>query len=764
MSVRQTFAFKAAEPVEGHSASTGRSAGAQIVGGESRSGIVTATRQTDPVAMTGGLGEFFGELMQPYVARKQQEKFFDGFVAAAEGKALAELSDSGSAVTKIFGPTSFAEGAQFYTARKAVTDYSQAQLADMDNLKKLAPSEVSKMLAERARGALTGDPYADQIIQRSLIEQAGPLVDTIAKKRVEWQQSEAVSAWSGAADSSAGNLQTLMGEQATVTDPSDPRRTASQAALGSFLGGMAKPEGMTDESYRKGLYNFMRGQMQGGNFFAVEALRRAGIDGIFDDEEQVRLEDAYHRYSQRTLEEAASQYLPDYIEAYEVARVEGHLSPMEAGKALASMNGLVRSRTGIDEDLFNWKEIKGEVRSMAELAMAAKRRKQERDWQLEDRAAARQMRREEQEQDVRETAAAVGIAWAQGDVNGAIAGGLEEKHFNRVALAEYRNGNLSGLTRAFRTGQYVSPAVRNDVQALVAASVDEQYGKSMELAHKRWQGMVQANPGMAAAYYGEWHQKMRAFDTLSRQLGPQAAYTRSFGDTARYSATDLPAGTRKAAQEAIASAVAGRQPGRVSRLFGATPFNPSAVAVITGVATDRVALGLKNSDTPASALAGEAINAALADGTLQTAGGFAWRAVPGTKPFHAQLGLQPDEAGAVFRQVLADRLKRRGFAKGLNADAFSIAPVNDPQGKPALAIIAHSVDGTAPAHVYVPIADFKAAHRESLARQGAARAQRNGRVGQVAREMAARGFNANRPDTVPRDWRARPVIRPELLN
>ncbi len=750
--------------MEGRSLSTGASRGAQIVGGESRSGVVTVTRQTDPVPMTSGLGEFFGELMQPYVERKQQERFFDGFVAAAEGKALAELSDSGSAVTKIFGPSAFAEGAQFYTARKAVTDYSQAQLADMDNLKRLAPTEVSKMLAERARAALTGDAYADEMIQRALIEQAGPLVDTIAKKRMEWQQSEAVSAWSGAAESAAGNLQSLMAEQATVTDPADPRRTASQAALGSFLGGMARPEGMTDESYRKGLYNFMRSQMQSGNFFAVEAMRRAGIDSIFDDEEQVRLEDAYHRYSQRTLEDAASQYLPEYIEAYEVARAKGELSPADATKALVAMNGLVRTRTGIDEDLFDWKDIKGEARSMAELVMANRRRAQDREWQLEDRAAARQMRREEREQDVRETAAAVGIAWAQGDVNGAIAAGLEEKHFNRVALAEYRNGNLNGLTRAFRTGQYVSPAVRNDVQALVAASVDELYGKSMEQAHKQWKAMEQANPGMAAAYYGEWHQKMRAFDTLARQLGPSAAYTRSFGDTARYSTADLPAGVRKAAQEAIASAVAGRQPGRVSRLFGATPFNSSAVAVITGIATDRVALGIKNSDTPASALAGEAINAALADGSLQTAGGFAWRARAGTKPFHAQLGLQPEEAGAVFRGVLDARLKRRGFARGLNADAFSIAPVNDPQGKPGLAIIAHSTDGTAPAHVFVPIADFKAAHAESLAQQKAAQTRRHGRAGQAARDMAARGFNANRPDGIPRNWRSYPLIRPELLN
>lgn len=755
MSGRQTFAFKPSAPVQAQSSASGASRGAEIVGGRSQGGAVAAGPQTDPGAMAGGLGEYFGQLMQPYVERKQQERFFEGFVAAAEGRALDELNGSSNPITKIFGPSSFAEGAQFYTARKAVSDYSQAQLADMDNLKKLDPAEVPKMLAQRARAAMTGDPHADQMIQRALIEQAGPMVDTIAKKRVEWQQGEAIRTQQGAWASAGDNLQMTMDLQADVTDPADPRRTAVAAARGSFLGLFAKPEGMTDESYKTALKGYLRGAAEKGNFHAVTALRQAGIDAIFDDEERTKMEDMYHRYAQRTLEDAAGRYLPNLIESYEVARAKGQLSPIEASKALAAMNGVMRSRTGVDEDLFDWKEIKGEVRSIAELIVASRRRAEDRQWQIEDREYAANERRREREEEARETGAAVGLAWAHGDVNGAIAAGLEEKHFNRLALAQYRSGDITGLARAFRQGQWVSPAVRNDVQALVSGSIDEQYGKNMERAHGVWRSMLEANPGMTAAYFGEWHQKMRAFDFLSRQIGPQAAFTRAFGDSARYSSESIPAETRKEAREAITAAVSARQPGMVSRLFGAIPFNPSAIAVITGVATDRVALGLKNSDTPASALASEAINAALADGSLQTAGGFAWRAKPGTRPFQSQLGLQADEAGAVFRQVVDARLKARGFPRGLNADAFTIAYADSPKGETGLAIIAHSVDGSPPAQLWVPMTAF---------REQQARNMKPKKVGGGLDQIRARGFDPNRPDRVPKNWRSYPVIRPELLN
>lgn len=133
------------------------------------------------------------------------------------------------------------------------------------------------------------------------------------------------------------------------------------------------------------------------------------------------------------------------------------------------------------------------------------------------------------------------------------------------------------------------------------------------------------------------------------------------------------------------------------------------------VVRERVALGLSNSDTPASVLAPEALDAALADGTLQVAAGQAWRAAPGTKPFRAQVGLQQDEADSVFRSVVDQRLKAAGFAEGING-TLDITYVDDPQGRPHLAVLARDADHNR-GRAIIALDDFKAEHRKSLPRQ-----------------------------------------------
>lgn len=760
MSGRESFAFRAPVPVEARAASTGQSRGAQVVGGRTQGGAVVAGQQTDPGAIAGGLGEFFGQLMQPYVERKQQEKFFEGFTAAAEGKAISELSDSGNPVTKIFGPSSYEQGAQFYTAQKAVTDWSQAQTADVDNLKKLDPAEVPKVLAERARAAMTGDPYADQMIQRSLIEQAGPMVSTIAKKRVEYQQQQAVIAQQGAWGSAAANLQTVMDAQAGVTDPTDPRSVAASQATTNFLGMFVKPEGMTDDSYKRGLKGALRAAAQSGQFHAITALRKAGIDGIFDDDESAKLEDMYHRYGQRAMSEAAPRLLQQAMDDYSALYAKGRMTPTEARNKLLAMNATMRAHTGVDEDMFDFNEIKGEVRSLSSLIVANHWRAVERGWQLEDRQFAADQRARDRAQDNADESHAVGLAWASGEVASAIVGGLPTDKFQQKALQDWAGGNLGNITKAFRTSQWVSSALKDRVQAGISSSLDEQYGQSMQTVYGQWKNMVAANPGMAASYYGEWHQKLRAFDTLQKQLGPAAAYKRAFGDSSMYSDSNIAPEKRKQAREAIDAAVGAQQPGRVSSLFGAFRLNSSALGVVRGIAEDRVALGLQNSDTPAAVLAPEAINAAKADGSLQMAGRFAWRAPVGTTPFHTQLSLLPDEAGRVFEQVVDQRLKARGVAKGVDADGFTIAYMKNPQGVNGVGIMAHSKDGSPPAHIWVAMSDFRAQQVQNMHKPLAAE--------DMHRELEARGLSSIRSrDThgrLPANWQSLPVKFPKFLD
>lgn len=719
--MRDTFAFQPATPAQARPGGTGQTRGAQIVGGQSQGGAVTTGRQTDPAPVAAGLGAFVEEIMRPHVQQRQQEEFFKGFTNAQAGIATDEISKSHGGFSKVFGPTSYEEGAAFYTARSKMTDWAQQRYAEVDTLKRLPPDELAKVLAQKSMELLTGDKTTDQMLQSALIEQSAALTNTVGKARYAWQQDEAIKAWSGAARSGAGALQAAAFAQAGLTAPTDEQNSAMEAQGASFLSSMAKPHGMDDETYRKGLFNFMRQSMQDGNFYAVAAMRKAGIDNLFDDQERTRLEDAYHRYSQRSLEDfaASDQGFSKLAMAYEEARAhaalgeKGSMSPMDAAKHLTGINDYVRRHTGITEDMFDFKDIRGEVRSITDLVVSSYKRAQDRQWQLEDRAAEQQFRREEREADNREAAASAGAAWASGDVNAAIAGGVEEKHFNRIALSQFRQNDFAGLARAFTVGHYTSTAVKNDIQGAVEGSLEEQYGKTFAGIHQKWQAMLKTNPGMTASYFGEYHEKMRAFETLSRSVGPEAAYRKAFGDPARYSSAEVPPQLRKEADEAVKAAVSSASPSRWNPF--ATQFTTQATRTMQNLVRERIALGLKNSDTPSGALATEALSAAMADGSLQTAGGEAWRAAPGTKPFHVQIGLQADEAGRAFRGVVDQRLKRAGLAVGVSA-TMDINYVQTPTGGTALHVIGRDTEGKS-ANVLIPLEAFKQYGNEYVRKQ-----------------------------------------------
>lgn len=707
---RQSFAFQGAQPVQARPAASGASARAQVVGGESQSGVVVAGPQTDPGATAGQLGQFFEGLMQPYIERKQAERFFEGFTAAQSGTALEELNNSDSGIRSIFGPTAFEQGAQFFTAKAALDTWTQERYAQMDELKKLDPKAAAKVLSETSQALMTKDPFANRLIQSGLIEASGPLMNAVAKERYAYGQEQAIGAWNLAGKQGAGALQAAAKAQARIAGPTDGPSPAMIQQGKAFLGSMVKPEGMDDETYRKGLFNFMRGAMQDGNFYAVNLMRRAGIDKIFGEDELVKLDDAQHRYGQRVMEDASMSLLVEDMADYEALRAKGFLDPTQAASALLGMNAKVKRFTGLEEDLFDFAVIKGETRSIMDIIVANHRRAVDRQWQLEDRKYARDTAIEIAERDDREAAASAGAAWASGDVNAAIAGGVEEKHFNRISLRDFRTGDYRGLARAFTVGHYTSTAVRNDIQGALKGSLEEQYGKNFGTAYQTWQRMMKVNPGMTAEYYGEYHEKMRSFGTLQQTVGPEAAYRQAFGDPARYSAAQVPPALRKEADEAVVSAVKSKQSGWYNP-WGTT-YSPQAVRVMQNVVRERVALGLQNSDTPASSLAPEAMNAAVSDGTLQIAGGEAWRAARGTKPFRVLVGLQQDEADGVFRAQVDFRLKRAGLKTGINS-TLEINYVDQPNGQKALHVIGRDTEGNS-ANILIPMQAFRDEHAQRM--------------------------------------------------
>lgn len=678
MSGRQSFAFQAAAPVQGQSTATGQSRGARIIGGQTQGGAVAAGPQTNPGPMAGQLGEFFGELMKPYVERKQQEKFWDGFTAAASGQAIKDLSHPDNPVTKIFGPSGFAEGAQFYTAQKALADHGQWLTDHADDLKKLPPEELSKMLAEKSLASMTGDHYVDQMIQAGLVKQYAPAIDAITKKRVEWQQQNATLAFQAAGDSTATAHQKLRRSMADVTALTDQQVASVRQSEQGLYDILQQPPGMTDDVYHKGLYNFMRAQMANGNFFAVEALKRKGIYGIFDDKQRTELEDAETRYAHKVLGDAAMDPQIVGMTAAIHADIEsGRLKvPMEAAKRLAAVNATLRARTGVDEDLYDVKAVTNVANAVTDAAVAAQRRAETRQWQIEDRNAQWKHEQDVEDRKREQNAAQVRSFFAGGNAALGLAKNLGSPgDYDSVSTTAYANGDMGLLAKNFvgtaAASGYVSPSVARTMQSQLAAS-GTKYTPAFDTVVGRWQQLDKASPGAAAAYAGPLTTKLKVYTGMVGDGVPNiVAYERVFGETAGdFNADSVAPGKRQELRLAVGLAVSGMTRSIRHPLNYSLPDSSQNV-IASVIGRESVAL-LAHTGMSPEAVVSQTMQAARANGHFELYGRFAWPNEPGTKPLTQLLHAQQGEMDRAVMQVFDKRLKAAGFLDGAQGNDYTI--------------------------------------------------------------------------------------------
>lgn len=749
-STRDSFAFQTNAPAQGRPAASGQSRSAQIVGGQSQGGAVAAGPQTDATPVAAGLGAYVAQIMEPHVKARQAEEFFKGFTKAQEGVALDELDKGGGLTTKIFGSTAFEQGAQFFTAKKALDDWNTSMLQDLDTLKKMRPEEVSKLLAERSQALMTGHQGADGIIQSGLVELAGPLMNTVAKARDGYLQETFTLTYNQQAVSSATNLQKLGEAQAKLSAPTENDNSAMQSAVAGFLGSIQQPEGMHDEVYKTSLFNLMRSSMQDGNFFAVEALRRAGVDKVFDEDEQVKLQNAYERYGNKLVSRAAMGHVPDLLRLdADMARTEmgGHgPSAMEAAGRLADINNAIKRETGVDLDLFDYQAVRATGGKVVDTLIASYKRAEDRRWQIEDRDQKRQWDLEDKEREEQQQAAQVTAMWAMGSVKTGIAAGMKANDFDVLAINDYRSGNFASMVRAYTKEGWISSDVQSMAQARITSSLGQQYSKDFEQGHKEWATINKANPATAMAYYDKYYVPMQKYDSLVRSGGytPQQAYITAFGDPGAYSVERIDPERRKDTEKGVKAYVQSKRP-----WFG-TGLNTSSSAAKVNALTNEVAIQANNSDIPTDVLVKNVERSLFASGKAEEYGQFFWRTPPGTPPLSKLLKLQPQEATTVIVDTIDKRLKAVGFKEGASGDNYVVRRFNDDKGQPALSVQGMDDDGDFHPPVLIRLGDLQAAATHK--RQEAVQANQPSQASFAARQAAQQGLDPNRRIAGEKGW------------
>ncbi|MCE7796549.1 lytic transglycosylase domain-containing protein [Sphingobium sufflavum] len=710
---KQTFAFTGPNPVQVSPSAQGNSRGAQLVGGESRGGVVVGQ---DAAPMLGPqLGAFFERVLEPHVQRRQQEEYIRGAVTQMGKQAGEEIKSSNGAFSKIFGQSSYVEGAVHYRVQEAVGNWVKETQAKEDDLKKMTDGDRAKYVSDSMAKLTTGDPYTDRLVQGAVFEQIGPVMQTIAKKAYVWGQEEAKASYGGNVATQSDVYQRHAVDADALSDPTDEESAAFVQATNNMRTALIKPHGMDDATYVGSLKGAYRRAAESGNGYVVRLMKASGFLDVLDDKDRTTLEDAEISYAKRAEN---SLLLSNPALADEYTKLESEARLVKLGHSMpGGVNGLgdrwrafndkIKRRTGFDHDMIDADAILGKQMAGLDSAIAGDQRRQDREWQIEDREDAQQFQLDrDAAEDAAENTAAT-LAWAGGNVRTSVAAGVKEPLINVLANNDYEQGDYSRIVKAYRGDGWVSPLVRDKIRAKVTASIGENYSEATKVAHKEWSALNKHNPAAAMAYYGSLYEQMANFDSIVGAVGPNVAFARAFNNPAQYSTATMPPAERKNAEREIKAAVADMS---TWAPWGRTNMNESAQKVVYNAIWRRAAIIARTSPMPMADIVKHVSTTVFASGEVEQYGPVAWENRPNTVPIGRLLGLQPDEADKIVAGAIDSHLKAAGYAKGAFGKSYDIRRLQDPRtNSPAISVFTVNSDRAGVTQVIIPMSELKAA-------------------------------------------------------
>lgn len=635
-------------------------------------GAVYATAQTE--ATSGGIPQFLVDFVEPYIQRKQQEMFVKGMTEQMQAGAEVEIIDDDNPISRIFGPTGYEQGASFFVAQQKIAERQTGWVSEMDELKKLGSDELSKKIADDMQGMLTGNSWADAIIQKSLVEQSGPLINTVTKARLAWQQSNGREAHTKAIVAGAHALQGVAVAQSSMTAPDEESTLAINGATRNFHGLLAKPEGMMDDSYLESLTTASISMMQEGDFVAYESIKE-DMYNILDEKVVTRLEGQYLKYGTKAVEAVREQLMPQILDVYKKIET-GEFSAIQAAAAYMQLNSAAQKMTGVkDIYLFHPKDIEQGGKRVIDVVVRTAERNEARINALADKQAEWDHEAAVRREEADAKTAVINTAWAQGDVNSAISESLaSEGNFDAKAQAAFNTGRIQELVVPYMKEGWASSRTAETIQAGIASSIVEGYTDTTAQTYGRWKALYTANRSAAAEYFGKYHIAMLAFDGLmsagDKSMTPELAFARTFGNPDVTDVYSLRNEDRKVAKEAIT-----RELSRIDGGFlgiGSKGLNESAKAVIGRSIETFVAMGRKNSTVSVPLLARQAYDMQIKNGTLENYGGFAWNNPKSTTPLYLATKTKPEAFAAIFRSEVDEQLKASGFKAGANGQNYEV--------------------------------------------------------------------------------------------
>ncbi|AHB12134.1 internal virion protein [Xylella phage Paz] len=672
----------------------------------------------------GDLPGFLNEVFAAPLAVAKQEREWKGYTDAAAGVTAEEIRAQQPWYTKIFGPTQYESGAIAFENQKKASDLIRDWTLRMPELRQMPAEQVSAQLREQMNSMMGNNPFANAVLQKSLLTQYAPLLEQHGKERIAWQQSQLLKSQVENFQSNSATYQLLMSKAATLgTDQPMDINTAKQleAAKSSLFDALTTGQFQTDDSVKSFIMTGIRSAMRSGEFYTVEAMMDENILGALPIETAEQIQKAYitakAQYKNRFTADN-----PDFEKMMAKAAASRHLGiggePMLA--QLREINSTYSALTGDPDGFYDSAQMSAYAGDATSSWLRRFERQEDKMDRLKEKAADNAAKAEVEARNT----AQLQEFFVSGSLGEAInMKGVERGDADRASTARFSmlmgeqkvDQAMGNLVYNFNNtkGSYKNEQLAQQMQTNLQNSMDEQVSDAFMVQHKMWKALytspgyamqdgdvvlTDAAQGQAAAigYYGETlNRKMVEFDQkLTAGMTSDRAYATTFGPWVAAGRPDfrgIERDDQKQATKAFLGAIRGESAGMFSRMFGnGFKLHPSAEAQLAqavGPYYEQLDAGLLPEQRAKAAM-----NLAKQGGRIEIVGGQFLHWNRNQQPLTKYMG-DPDgeRTSLLFDTVLRERLKSVGTTPDGNSIVINRLP--DEKGDPVYAVHVETSDG-----------------------------------------------------------------------
>lgn len=670
-----------------------------ISGGMSSGGVIEAAAPPAPAGW-GAIDNVIEDVMRPKIKAKQQEEFWKGVTAARAGVAVADIVRDQSPLTKIFGPSSYVQGAQFYAAQDKLAGYNQQMLESAEELAALPPAELGKRLNADSQKYSTGDPGTDAIMQAAWIEQTAPALAVVTRTRYAQQQKAATNAFVANAGTNADNLQMLgarLGNGTATTEDYDSQR----AILAQALQG---PVGMANDTYHQILPSLAKEWADKGNFHAVTMLKQSGALNHMDLEKRTKLDEYVDRKEKAAAERERFKASPELAKITGALKA-GAMSSAEYTAHVRTMNTKFQQDTGAMAPMVPYAEMEQMMTTGVGNWYEGQAKLRAKTASMAEKATTLAEKEAVEAREVEQISTLIASGSAQEAID------LFNLPAHKVTSAEVRlydqatpEAGDQMLIDNWKGSGRVNSVLKQRFQQGLRASVAGEFNPAVEKMHEQWKRRMATSDGrsMVSAYYDpDDRVRMERYDELLKSgLQAPVAFKVAYQDPL----TDAVDYTKKHGDDKEIKAVVKDS---FTTFFGKTgdgktELNEFSQRLVAGLINKNVKTMLSNTGLTTAQAARQEINHLKANG-LEVFGGTAWMKQPNQAPMASYIrtskhgdmasmnAVDPNRLDTVFKDHVAAGMKAAGASKVENYQVLRLADIN---GKAQFAVIGYTAEGT----------------------------------------------------------------------